>query len=73
MDVNEELDRAEKTQEGQAAVNEPITFTTELQSNTDIKTKYIDSSRNLILPSTKLAIFLGLESYFNINGTYASN
>lgn len=48
-------------------------FGNALEENKSVQTEYQDPKRNLIMTSTKLAIFLGVENEFNIQTNFAYN
>ena len=68
-DIADELNSAPKTvaKDETQTVNANMNFLTELQTNKDIKMKYMSETQDSITPSTLVSIFLGLESHFNVS------
>jgi hypothetical protein len=58
--IEEEIDGSPK-KNGDNAKEAVKTFNSALVDNTQVKQKYMDTKKNTIMTSTKLAIFLGME------------
>lgn len=73
--INKELDSA-SNQKTDKAIESTRTFDVALKNDKSVTTKYMGDRgtvQNVIMPSTKLAIFLDIESYFDMNVQFPSD